>query len=208
MRQKRKINMHQFMKNDHLNMDFEDKWLDSFGSPEMSGSWIIWGNPGNGKTRFAIQLARYLSLFGVVVYDSLEEGRSLSLQNAFKSENMLECDGRVFLYDRVRYNELIAFLNKRRSPNIIIIDSLQYMQINYSQYSRLIEQFPGKLFILISHADGRVPEGRVAKRIRFDASVKIWVQGYKAFPTGRYGGGAPFVIWAEGAERFWKGQNI
>jgi hypothetical protein len=189
-------------------MDFSGIWLDSFGRPELHGSWIIWGNPSNGKTRFAIQLTRYLSQFGIVAYNSLEEGIGLSLQMAFKAENMLECDGRVFIYDRVWYEELILLLKKRHSPDIIIIDSLQYMQINYSKYSKLLASFSKKLFIFISHAEGKNPEGRVAKRVRFDAGIKIWVEGYKAFPSGRHGGGAPYIIWSEGAEKYWKGVKV
>jgi hypothetical protein len=73
--------------------------------------------------------------------------------------------------------------------------------MNYSDYKKLRDNFRGKLFILVSHAEGKLPEGRVAKNIRFDAMVKIWVEGYMAWPVSRYGGGEPYIIWEEGAEK-------
>ena len=43
-------------------------------------------------------------------------------------------------------------------------------------------------FIFISQADkaGKDPAGSVAKHIRYDADIKIKVEGYKAFVTTRY----------------------
>ena len=205
MKQNRTITMSNFLNTGFVGMEFEGQWLKSLGRPYLTGSWLIWGNPSNGKTRFAIQLARYLTEFGKVAYNSLEEGFSLSLQTAFRQENMQECSREMIILDKERMPEMIARLEKRRSPDIIIIDSLQYMGLNYAQYTRLTEQFRSKLFILISHADGRRPEGRVAKQIHYDAFIKIWVEGYRAFPTGRYGGSAPYTIWEDGAEKYWKG---
>ena len=65
-------------------LPFEGEWKDAIGCPELTGSWIIWGNSGNGKTRFALQLCKYLCQFGRVAYDSLEEGVSVSLVKAIK----------------------------------------------------------------------------------------------------------------------------
>ena len=41
-------------------LPFEGEWKDAIGCPELTGSWIVWGNSGNGKTRFALQLCKYL----------------------------------------------------------------------------------------------------------------------------------------------------
>lgn len=200
--------MSNFINTKFTGLPFEDHWKESLGCPYLTGSWIIWGAPGNGKTRYAVQLAKYISHFGKVAYDSLEEGRSLSLQTAFINENMIDCSGKMIIMDKVRMADLMAMLEKRRSPDIIVIDSLQYMGLTYAQYTKMIEQYRHKLFILISHADGKKPAGRVASQIHFDAFVKIWVEGFKAFPVSRYGGGTPHIIWEEGAEKYWKGVKI
>ena len=67
---------------------FEGKWEEAFGTPERTGVWFIWGNSGNGKSSFVMQLCKELCKFGRVAYDSLEEGDSLSMQNSLKRFGM------------------------------------------------------------------------------------------------------------------------
>lgn len=188
-------------------MMFEGKWQELIGDPEIKGGWLIYGPSGNGKTRFAMQLCKYLSKFERVAYDSLEEGLSKSVQMAFRAVNMYEVKSRVFLLDAEPMDELIIRLKKHKSPNIVVIDSLQYSGMTYNDYKTLRSLFPQKLFILISHAEGKNPAGRVAKSIKYDAFVKIWVEGYRAFAVSRYGGGEPYTIWDEGADEYWIEQN-
>jgi len=200
MSSKRAISIQQLYRTSIHSLDFAGEWLEAIGCPEPSGTWLIWGNPGNGKTRFALQLAKYLTTFGKrVAYDSLEEGVSLSLRNAIEDTNMQEVSRRFILLDKEPMTDLIDRLSKKKSPDVIIVDSIQYTGMNYSEYKALKDRFRSKLFILISHAEGSQPSGRVARSIRFDANVKIWVEGFQAFAASRYGGGEPYVIWDEGA---------
>ena len=62
--------------------EFEGEWQEAFGQPEQGGVWFIWGKSGNGKTSFVLQLCKQLARYGKVAYDSLEEGSSLTMQNA------------------------------------------------------------------------------------------------------------------------------
>jgi len=187
-------------------LPFDGEYADAFGTPELFGSWIIWGESGNGKTRLALQLAKYFTRFAKVAYNSLEEGISLSFKRALKASNMQQCK-RKFVIVSESIEDLTLRLYKRKSPDVIIIDSLQYSGLTYPSYKQLRETFPNKLFIFISHADGKLPEGRTAKKIRYDAFVKIRVEGYKAFPVSRYGGGQPFIIWEDGALKYWSEIN-
>jgi DNA polymerase III delta prime subunit len=182
-------------------MKFDGVWRDSMGCPELTGSWLIWGPSGNGKTRFALQLAKYLTQFGKVCFNSLEEGLSLSMKQAFNELGMQDVSRKLTLLDQEPIDELIIRLEQKRSPDIVFIDSIQYTGMNYNDYKKLRYRFKNKLFILISHADGKEPAGRVAKSIRYDAFIKISVYGYVATPVGRYGGGLPYIVWAEGAEK-------
>ena len=179
-------------------LPFEGEWKDAIGCPELTGSWIIWGNSGNGKTRFALQLCKYLCQFGRVAYDSLEEGVSVSLVKAIKETHMMEVRRKFVVLDKEPIDQLTERLERPKSPDIVCVDSLQYTGISYEQYKALKERFPKKLFIWISHADGTLPEGRVAKKVRFDSNVKVFVQAYRAEPVSRYGGGKPYIIWEEG----------
>ena len=183
-------------------LDFEGDWLKSFGKPELTGSWLIWGLPGNGKTRFALQLCKYLATFCRVAYNSLEEGASKSIREAIVSVGMNDVKGNFMLLDMEPLEELKVRLRKRKSPDVIFIDSWQYLGCNYAEYKKLRAEFRNKLFILISHAKGKLPEGRTAESIRYDSFVKVWVEGYKAFPASRYGGNEAFTIWDAGAREY------
>jgi len=236
-------------------MNFEGRWFDSFGTPEMTGCWLIWGNSGNGKTRFTLQLCKYLTQFGRVAYNSLEEGLSLSMKMAIRETGMSGVARRFVLLDkepitsdtftsekfieqvkafltgfvkddftsgiiakiiklidgkkRKKSKEitcLIDRLERRKSPDIIVIDSLQYSGLNKDTAKELTKQFPQKLFIFISHAEGQNPSGRTAKAVRFDANLKLRIEGYKIpEPISRFKEGKckEFVIWDEGAMEYW-----
>lgn len=195
--------------------DFTGEYLASFGRPELRGTWIIWGGSGSGKTTFTLMLCKYLSGFGRVAYDSLEQGLSLSLQRAWERVNMAEAGSNIILLNKEELPDLRERLEKRKSPDIIVIDSLQYMDgLTKRAYKYLKRDFPDKLFIFISQADNadKDPAGNVAKHVRYDADIKIRVEGYKAFVTTRYEvpergeGGADFVIWQEGADAYWLNQ--
>lgn len=184
-------------------LNFEGDWLNSFGKPELTGAWLIWGNPANGKTRFALQLCKYLAQFTKVAYNSLEEGASKSIREAVREVGMGEVKNNFLLLDNENIEDLKDRLRKRKAPRVVFIDSWQYTGMNYADYGRLRAEFRHTLFIIVSHADGKNPAGRTAKSIRFDSFVKIWVEGYRAFPASRFGGNEPFTIWDDGAIKYW-----
>ena len=188
-------------------MPFAGKWEKFVGSPATTGAWIIWGNSGNGKTRFALQLAKYLCKFEEVFYDTLEEGVSLSFQKAVIESNMRAVSGRFKILDKEPLEVLKERLKSRRSPRVVIIDSIQYTGLNKASYKALRQEFPNKLFIFISHADGKNPEGRFAKSVRYDVDVKIRIEGFRAFAQSRFGGGEPFTIWEDGASKYYNEVN-
>lgn len=42
----------------------------------------------------------------------------------------------------------------------------------------------------------------------YDASLKIWVEGYKAFSKGRFfGSTGEITLWRQGAEEYWEGRK-
>ena len=180
-------------------MEFEGEWLEALGKPELTGTWLVYGPPKHGKTRFTLQLAKYLTNFGKVAYDSLEEGVSETIKRAIIATNFeARHRKRMVILDKEPIDQLMIRLRKKKSARIVFIDSLQYTGLNYQQYIRLKEEFPHKLFIFISHAEGNLPAGQVARRVQFDSNIYIRVDAFRARPTGRYGGGAEYVIWEEG----------
>lgn len=186
-------------------LKFDGIWYEAIGNPELSGSWFIKAPTKHGKTSLAMQLAKYLTKFGRVAYNSVEEGLSLSIQEAYRRANMKEASSKVLLLGKETVVELMERLDKPKSPQIIFIDTVQFWDLKFSEYKDLKSKYPHKLFIYISHQDGRNPDGHVAKRIWRDANVIFEVEGFKAFVTGRYGGNpdAEIIINEERAARYW-----
>jgi hypothetical protein len=181
---------------------FEGEYAASFGRPELKGAWLIWAKSGSGKTTFVLKLCKYLTRFGRVAYNSMEEGDSESFKLACQRVSMEEVKAKFFILDNESIEELKERLRKHKAPNIVVVDSLQYSMMSYKDYVELKKEFPNVLFLFISHAEGKEPKGKVASSIQYDVSVKIRVEGYRAFPISRYGGGLPFDIWKEGADKY------
>lgn len=188
---------------------FTGAWEASLGRPAKSGTWLVWGHSGNGKTSFVMQLAKYLCKFERVIYDSLEESTGLSVQKSLRRHGMADVSRRFIILDREPIDVLCERLRRKKSPGVVIVDSLQYSGLSYASYKKLKEEFSkSKLFVFISHAEGTRPEGRVGKKVEYDADVKIFVEGFKASCKSRFMDrpGVPFVIWDEGAIKYALGE--
>lgn len=183
--------------------DFKGEWADAFGQPEQRGVWFVWGNSGNGKSSFVMQLARELTKFGKVAFNALEEGVSKTIQDAIVRFELDELDGKLqFLCEKM--DVLNERLSRRKSPDFIIIDSFQYAQLTYRQYIKFKEQHASKLIIFVSHTDGTKPSGRSAVSVMYDASLKIWVEGHRAISLGRYMGPVGYIdVWKNAALKYW-----
>jgi molybdopterin-guanine dinucleotide biosynthesis protein len=182
---------------------FEGEWLEAFDRPEQRGVWFVWGNSGNGKTSFVMQLCRELARFGKVAYNALEEGTSKTVRDSIVRFGMDELDGRMqFLCEPM--DELTARLARKKSPDYVVVDSFQYAQLSYRQYISFKEANRKKLIIFVSHATGKLPAGRPAVSVMYDAALKIWVEGYRAFSKGRYVGEKGYIdVWKKGAAEYW-----
>jgi hypothetical protein len=182
-------------------LEWDDEWAAAFDKPETSGVWFVWGHSGNGKSSFVMQLARQLAKFGNVFFNDLEEGTKLTMQNNLKRSDISSVKRKVKIGNE-DMNEMSERLSKRKSAQFVIINSFQYTALSWAAYIRLKKQHAGKLLIFVSHAEGRNPDGRTAKRVKFDADLKIWIEGFKAISNGRYNPGGEFIIWKEGAEKY------
>lgn len=180
-------------------IDISGALLDSIGEPERTGSWLIYGGSGCGKTTFAFQIAKELARTLKVAYDSLEEGLSLSVRDHIVRAGMHDVKSNFILLDKESINDLKLRLNRQRSPDVVIIDSWRYTRCDYAEYISLIEKYRRKLFIIIDHGEGAEPKYQTSKAIKFNSNVKIYVNNFMAIVTSRYGGGKPYVISREKA---------
>jgi hypothetical protein len=155
-------------------VNFTGDWLASFGRPELRGSWLIYGGSGSGKTTFMLLLGKYLTNFGTVAYNSLEQGLSLSMQRAWERVDMAEAGSGIILLEKEPLGELRVRLKKRRSPDAVIIDSMHYwLGFSMSDYISLLNEFKSKLFVFCAHEQKREPRGSLAQYIRYNSDVSL-----------------------------------
>jgi hypothetical protein len=171
---------------------FDGAWKDAFEQPEQKGCWFIYGESGQGKSSFALQFAKYLSQWKKVGVNSIEEGVSLALKKRIKLCGLTAKDN-ISFYDRLSIKALTEVLAKRKSIDIVIIDSVQYLVADenndpceFAGIKRMMNQFPSKLFIFISQCENKKPLGTVANKVLYDADLKIYVEGFRAISKGRY----------------------
>jgi hypothetical protein len=178
-------------------------WAEVIGQPERAHSWIIWGQSGSGKTTFNMKLARYLGQFERVIYNSMEEGLSKSIQDAYNRAGISPKDRVIMVQENMK--QLAVRLSKHKSPNIVFIDSIRYTRMRWDDYQSFCNRFPKKLLIWVAHSKGKEPKGALAEDIRYDAFVKIYTEGYRAFISSRFksGGDSYMDIWPRGASEYW-----
>ncbi len=187
-------------------LPFEGEWERTLGKPDKAFSAILYGNSSNGKTEAAIRFAKYLTNFGKVDYDSLEQGVSATMKATLIRNHMENTTHSFRLLDRMPFEELIKRYSKPKSADFAFIDSTQYLRITKQQYYQFKELMLSKRkgVIWISQAKGKLPKGALADDILYDVDLKLWVEGFKLFPDGRLnGGGEPYTVWAEKAAKYW-----
>lgn len=194
----------------HEYIDFDGEWYQAFGRPEKSGCWIIYGKSGQGKSSFALQLARKLDEMGMrVLYLTLEMGGSDDFVESIRDVGMRSEINNIKWTDNATIPELEEYLSKQRSPDVIMVDSIQYFEdqcgAKASEIIRLRKKYPSKIFIFLSHVDGREVDGKTAYQVKRDSFKRIYVEGFKATFIGRGKGGPRgyYVIWDKGYQRYW-----
>lgn len=197
---KRALSVNDILCYEPKSIGFDGKWKEAMGDPELKGCWTIWGASGQGKTRFLLQLTKYLMSKGVkVAYNSLEEGLSATFKRAIIDSGIVaENIGMFSLWDKLQLDDVKKNLVKKRCPRVIIIDSVQFLDgVTKSDLSEMIDNNPRKLFVFVSHAAGRQPLGALANSLRYKSDIKMYVDDFYNHITSRYSGRAVFDIWPE-----------
>ena len=193
---------------------FGEKFANLLGAREPGGFWIVYGKSGHGKTRFALELANEFDRLGKrVLFVSLEMGMTNILQQEMEAAGLRGGINRLMINGGMGIAELDALMKRQRGPSVVIVDSLQYWQdaynVNFEELFALKNKYRRRTFIMLSHVEGREVEGRIAYQVKRDSMVRILVEGFKAILKGRGKGGCTgeYVIWDEGAARYWLKDN-
>jgi uridine kinase len=183
---------------------FTGVWFDAFKQPQDRGVWFVWGGTGSGKSSFIMKLCKTLALLGFkVFYNSLEEETDDDEFIERVNFNDLNDVSENFLARSYNYEELVYFLKKRDSAKVVVIDSATYFFENFEQYLEFKKMFKYKIIIITGHARGNNPKSELEDKIKFDAKMKIFVNGYLALCKGRTIGanGGRFIIWQTGYDK-------
>ena len=103
-------------------------------------------------------------------------------------------------------------IKKRKSSKIWVFDSIQASNFTQAQTAKLKTDFVlskrKKILMYISWEKGTEPKGSTAEAVKYYANIKIRIEKFIAFPTGRYGGNKNYIIWQEGAKKKWGSKII
>ena len=194
---------------------FEGEFAEAFGHRERGGIWIIYGKSGMGKTRFTLDLAREFDRIGYsVLFATLEMGICSDFHSELQAAGIRSRMQRIKFVDEISVSDLDRYLSKQRSPDVVFIDSIQYFTDQFEakaeEIIQLRKKYRPKIFVFISHVEGKEVEGKAAYIVKRDSFVRIQVEGFRAIYKGRGRGGEKgyYTIWEEGASRYWLEGNI
>lgn len=206
------LNSKQFGQTKSHPVGLDGKWRDSLGEVEYPFWAIVYGLSSNGKTRFTVQLIKKLSDYGVVEYYSYEERHGSTLRRAMHETGFDDTKYPVRWIDPIvdtkkgkneksHVQRLDERLSKRGGAKFIVIDSVDYTNMKLAEYKALREKhYKKKVLIFISHAEGKRPATWVGKKIEYDVDIKIRVDKYIAYASGRFSGKAPYIVWEDKAK--------
>lgn len=183
---------------------FTDLWLKAFGAPETTGLWYIGGNEKNGKSTFAMMLAKYLTTFDKVLYISAEEGLSDAMINAMKFAGMSDKDKKFHIIDYEPWEDIENRLQSRKCANIIFIDNATMYrdEVTKKMISEFKQRHSNKLIVMICHEEKGQPDNALASHWRKLSKIIIQAEGLKAIISGRCPGGQ-LNINEEQANLYW-----
>ena len=189
------------MKFDTITMG--DGWENFMQHPAANMKIAIWGKPKNGKTSGALQLAKYLTKKGSVLYNFVDQGFNLSTQKLWLDSG-LSNEANAEPSDIDNLNDLEVEIKKGNYKFVfidMINDYINKEKITPQEFKdRFIKGFPNTSFILVFEVTkGGDFKGDQGWTHIVDAIVTV--DSFLMENRGRYGVGH-HVIWEEGLKKF------
>lgn len=154
-------------------LQFTGNWKELMGTPEERFSVMIYGQSGQGKSTFAINFAEYLSNnFGTVLFNSAEEGISLTLQDKLK--NLKSTD--LFISHHKDFNSMKKHL-KTSTCKFVVLDSVNHMNLTPENVEELRNMDKTRGFISI-HQVTKTGDFKGDNKFLHNCDVEIVVDNY------------------------------
>ena len=191
-----------------MSMEFESlkmdgPWANFMQEPAKNMKIAIWGKPKNGKTSGAAQLANYLTKFGNVLYNFVDQGFNKSTQDIWRNSGM-EANPRAFATkaDTIEDLKKLCALGSYQFVFVDMInDYIHKTRIKPDEFKeQFIKAFPNISFILVFEVtkSGNFKGDQGWTHI---VDAICTVEDFLMENRGRYGVGH-FVVWEEGFKKF------
>ena len=175
-------------------LEMGEEYVKYFGEPSDAGIWLIFGKEKNGKSTFALKLAKELSKKKKCLYVSAEEGTDLEFIRACQRAGIDEEDKGLHFIEYEPLEELRERLQRTKSEKIVFIDNITVYndELKGGILRELQRENARKLLIFIAHEDstGGEPATSSGKLCRKYAKIICHVEGMNDTISGRCPGGS------------------
>lgn len=158
-------------------LDFRDNWLMLLGNPSVNFKMAVFGKPGQGKSTFCFQFAKYLAQnFGRVLFVSGEEGFSKTLKDKVVNN---KAENKNLYVGNIKDGEELIQEVPQNTYHFIILDSLNNMRIDEQELLRIEEHYSNCAVISISQSTKK-GEMRGSQEILHNVDIVVRVESGKA----------------------------
>jgi predicted ATP-dependent serine protease len=181
-----------------------DVFEKAIGPAEVKGCWLIYGAEKNGKTWFALKLAKDLALGQKISYISAEEGTDKSFLDACKRASITSAD-KILFDEYLSIEEIIIKFKKPKTARIIFIDNLTIYsdELKTVGIRDLMRELPNKLIVCLAHEERKEPYPSAARMCKKLSKVIFHVQGLRASVTSRFCDGGIIDIDPSFSKLYW-----
>jgi archaellum biogenesis ATPase FlaH len=117
-------------------IEMPEEWTSHLGQITHGFRMLIEGPSGHGKSDYLMKMIKmFCQTNGKVCLNNVEQGKSSSLEQSYKRNNMIEVKGKLMLCER-KYRDFEAWFKYLEGPNrgkTIALDSLDYMKLRSIQ---------------------------------------------------------------------------
>lgn len=162
--------------------NFTGKYGDFFGDPSKNFHIMIFGRPKSGKSIFTVQFSKYLASLGKVLYIASEEGFSATLQQKIREFGMSNPN---LDFANFRDFEQIRETVINSDYNFVIIDSINFINLDPEDIQILKAENPAKAFITIQQAT-KSGQFRGSQQFAHNCDIVVEIVDGIAYQQGRF----------------------
>lgn len=170
-------------------IDFKGPYKYLLGNPGPNFYKIVTGEPGNGKSTYAVKFADYFNRHhGRVLYFPAEQsGEDKDFQNLLKRTNAKGFDIQRKA-NQCNVEDIISLVGKGQYK-MIVLDSVNYMKLSHEDINKIREKLPNLAItaVMQSTKEGGFKGGQEYKH---DCNLFLEISNFTAFQTKARSAGA------------------